>query len=60
MRVLTIGAAGFLGGHFTKWLVEQGHTVTAVSRRPLDKWWQVCPDAFLKNEMPQLIEELRR
>lgn len=45
MKVLVIGAGGFLGGHFTKWLVERGHDVTAISRRPLAEWYQVSPEA---------------
>ncbi|MBC2878015.1 MULTISPECIES: NAD-dependent epimerase/dehydratase family protein [Streptomyces] len=34
LRVLVIGATGFLGHHVTRELVASGHDVTAVARRP--------------------------
>ncbi len=30
MRILTLGAAGFIGSHLTRKLLQQGHTVTAI------------------------------
>src|SRR5205807_610607 len=30
MRILTLGAGGFIGSHLTHRLLEEGHTVTAV------------------------------
>lgn len=34
MRILLVGAAGFIGGHFIPALTAQGHEVHAVARRP--------------------------
>ncbi len=38
MRILVAGAGGFIGGHLCKKLGELGHTVIAVSSRPVEQW----------------------
>lgn len=40
MKVLVAGAGGFLGGHLVARLIERGHSVRAVSRRPVKEWTQ--------------------
>lgn len=52
MKVLVTGAGGFLGGYLVARLLEQGHDVLAVSRRPPERWAQwhraaVCRQANL-------------
>lgn len=41
MNCLIAGAGGFIGGHLTKRLLEEGHEVRAVDIKPLKEWWQV-------------------
>ena len=43
LAVIT-GAGGFIGGHLTKALTEQGERVVAVDIKPLDEWHQVNLD----------------
>ncbi len=40
-RIVVAGAGGFIGGHLTKKLLEIGHTVRAVDKKPLNQWYQV-------------------
>lgn len=40
MKILVAGASGFLGGYLVARLLEQGHVVRAVGRRPLAEWSQ--------------------
>lgn len=40
MRVCVTGAGGFIGGHLTKKLIEDGHTVRAVDIKPVQEWLQ--------------------
>ena len=42
-KVVVAGAGGFIGGHLTKALKEQGHPVRAVDIKPLTKWYQIIP-----------------
>ena len=41
--VLVAGAGGFIGGHLTKTLSEQGLEVRGADVKPLDEWYQI-PD----------------
>jgi nucleoside-diphosphate-sugar epimerase len=41
MRCLVAGAGGFIGGHLTKRLLEEGHQVRAVDIKPIKDWWQI-------------------
>lgn len=43
MKVLVIGATGFIGRHLVRALVSEGHQVLAASPRPLD--WGDAPGA---------------
>ncbi len=43
--IVVCGAGGFIGGHITKALLEQGKTVRAVDIKPLDDWYQLLPEA---------------
>lgn len=38
MKVLVTGAGGFIGGHLSKRLVEEGHEVTGIDIKPFDEW----------------------
>ena len=40
-KFLICGAGGFIGGHITSRLINQGHQVTCVDIKPLDLWFQV-------------------
>ena len=41
MKILITGAGGFIGGHLTKKLIDEGHAVTAVDKKDLTDWYQV-------------------
>ncbi len=45
MKITLAGAGGFIGGHLTERLLEEGNEVRAVDRKPIDQWYQVFPDA---------------
>ncbi len=38
--IVVTGAGGFIGGHLTRRLVEQGEEVQAVDVKPKSEWWQ--------------------
>lgn len=40
MRTLIAGAGGFIGGHLTKRLLDEGFSVVAVDKKPLNEWYQ--------------------
>ena len=40
---LVAGGGGFIGGHLTRALSEQGVRVRSVDIKPLDEWYQI-PD----------------
>jgi GDP-D-mannose 3',5'-epimerase len=43
--ILVAGAGGFIGGHLVKTLLEQGHKVRAVDKKPQWQWYQRFSDA---------------
>lgn len=43
MQVLVAGAGGFIGGHLTAALVQDGHDVRAADIKPVGDWYQVHP-----------------
>jgi nucleoside-diphosphate-sugar epimerase len=45
MRVLVAGAGGFIGGHLTKRLLQNGMSVIAVDKKPLSEWYQMFSEA---------------
>ena len=40
-KILVTGAGGFIGGHLVKRLLSLGYEVTAVDKKPIDKWFQI-------------------
>lgn len=40
-RVVVCGAGGFIGGHLVRDLLDQGCTVRAVDKKPLENWFQL-------------------
>ena len=40
MNYLVCGAGGFIGGHISRRLIDQGHSVTCVDVKPLEMWFQ--------------------
>ncbi len=45
MKILVAGAGGFIAGHLTAALKQQGHDVRAVDRKPFSEWYQIFPEA---------------
>ena len=45
MKYLICGAGGFIGGHISKRLLNEGHEVTCVDVKSLDLWFQKHDDA---------------
>ena len=45
MRAVVAGAGGFIGGHLTKKLLDQGFEVTAVDKKEIKDWYQVFDKA---------------
>ncbi len=43
--ILVAGAGGFIGGHLVKTLLEQGHRVRAVDKKPQWQWYQHFDEA---------------
>ncbi|MBE2204300.1 MAG: NAD-dependent epimerase/dehydratase family protein [Chthoniobacterales bacterium] len=43
--ILVTGAGGFIGGHLVKSLLEQGHKVRAVDKKPQWQWYQRSSEA---------------
>jgi len=44
VKILVAGAGGFIGGHLVKSLLEQGHSVRAVDKKPQWQWYQRFPE----------------
>ena len=44
-HILVTGAGGFIGGHLVKSMLEQGHKVRAVDKKPQWQWYQRFPKA---------------
>ncbi|OYV06564.1 MAG: NAD-dependent dehydratase [Verrucomicrobiales bacterium VVV1] len=44
-RILVAGGGGFIGGELARVLLERGHTVVVADVKPLDKWYQLHPNA---------------
>ena len=40
MKILICGAGGFIGGHLTKNLMEEGHEIVCVDIKPFEYWFQ--------------------
>jgi nucleoside-diphosphate-sugar epimerase len=45
VKILVAGAGGFIGGHLVKSLLEQGHSVRAVDKKPQWQWYQRFPES---------------
>lgn len=43
--IVICGGGGFIGGHLAGLLLEQGHRVRAVDRKPQTQWYQRFPEA---------------
>ena len=52
--VVVTGAGGFIGGHLVRDLLQSGHRVRAVDRKPLSDWYQCLPQA--DNRVDDLCE----
>jgi nucleoside-diphosphate-sugar epimerase len=50
--VVVTGAGGFIGGHLTRRLLDEGRQVRAVDFKPLDEWYQ--PHAAAENVVGDL------
>ena len=46
MLVTVAGAGGFIGGHLTQQLLDDGYEVKAVDLKPLSQWYQVHEEAY--------------
>jgi nucleoside-diphosphate-sugar epimerase len=44
-HVLVAGGGGFIGGYLAKQLLDEGHKVRVVDRKPCDRWYQRHMDA---------------
>ncbi len=44
-RILVAGGGGFIGGELARVLLERGHKVVVADVKPIDKWYQLHPNA---------------
>jgi GDP-D-mannose 3',5'-epimerase len=44
-KILITGGGGFIGGHITKRLLENGKNVRTVDIKPFDQWYQIFDEA---------------
>ena len=54
MKILVAGAGGFIGGHLARSVLDAGHAVRCVDRKPLKEWYQVHGEA--ENVVADLTE----
>ena len=40
MDILICGAGGFIGGHLTKRLIDEGHNLYCADVKPFEYWFQ--------------------
>ena len=51
MRTLVTGAGGMIGGAMVARLIDDGHDVRAVDKKPMRLWWQVHPAENLMRDL---------
>lgn len=44
-KILVAGGGGFIGGELARVLISRGHRVVVADIKPLDKWYQLHPEA---------------
>jgi len=44
-KILVAGGGGFIGGELARVLISRGHQVVVADIKPLDKWYQLHPEA---------------
>jgi nucleoside-diphosphate-sugar epimerase len=54
-KILVAGGGGFIGGELARVLISRGHRVVVADIKPLDKWYQLHPEA--ENHVMDLEEK---
>jgi len=54
-KILVAGGGGFIGGELARVLISRGHQVVVADIKPLDKWYQLHPEA--ENHVMDLEEK---
>jgi nucleoside-diphosphate-sugar epimerase len=54
-KILVAGGGGFIGGELARVLISRGHQVVVADIKPLDKWYQLHPQA--ENHMLDLEDK---
>jgi GDP-D-mannose 3',5'-epimerase len=57
MKILVAGAGGFIGGHLTSSLIQQGHQVVAVDIKPVERWYQSSDSEQVRNIVANMEEK---